>query len=248
MKIKLIVPVYKSAGNLQRLCDSVISQSYSDWELIISVDSCEESYLKAKEIISNLNSENSKKVTANINEDRKFALGNICDSIITSSVPIDWGFEKTVYGVIDGDDELCNDDTLSLVMSQYEKGSNVVWTTYKRDDEGECVSDFLPSDVDPYKYKWVSSHFRTFGNWIFSKINNENFKDPDGDFLKRAYDQALMLPMLHYCNTNNLKTSFVPHACYQYNHKNSSTPSNEHTNGTYEHHLSQFIRARGYVE
>jgi glycosyltransferase involved in cell wall biosynthesis len=248
MKIKIIVPVYKSANNLQKLCDSVISQSHKDWELLIAVDSCKESHEQAKQIVSNLKDEDASKISISINNERKFALGNICNSITSSSVPLDWGFEHTIYGVIDGDDELCNNKTLSLIISEYENGANLAWTTYKRDDEGECVSDLFPSGANPYTYKWVSSHFRTFGNWIFHKINQQNFKDQSGNFFKRAYDQALMLPMLYYCSQNKLKTSFIPEICYQYNHSGSSTPLEEHTNGLYEHQLSTFIRSRGYIE
>jgi hypothetical protein len=244
MKFNLIAPVYKSSENLKHLCNSIVEQSYEDWNLIISVDACNQSWENALSLKESLGSDISKKVEVKFNPQRKFALGNIFDCV----KEFDDQSQKIIFGVIDGDDELCNSETLSMIAEEYQNGSNLVWTTYCRDDEGECVSDTLPSDVDPYRYRWVSSHFRTFGSWIFKNINNQNFKGPEGDFFKRAYDQALMLPMLYYCNINKLKTSFVPEVCYRYNHKNSSTPKSEHTNGIFEHQLAEFIRGRGYIE
>lgn len=244
MHFKIIVPAYKCADNLENLCESILSQSYKDWELIISSDACQESYEAAQKIRYRLKPLDAARVKVAINEDRQFALGNIYNCVKYSNNPLD----RIIYGVIDGDDQLCNKDALSLIVDEYQKGSSLVWTTYKRDDEGDCVSDNFPETVNPYEYKWVASHFRTFGNWVFQMINPDNFKSPDGDFLPRAYDQALMLPMLYYCNNNNLKTSFIPKVCYQYNHKNSATPKSEHTNGMFEHQLSAFIRARGYIE
>lgn len=234
MKIKVIVPVYKATGKLDRLVKSLNCQTNKNWEAVLSVDACEESYKEA--LI--FKTEN---ISVSLNKDRQFALGNIYSQAKSSA-------DNNIIAIIDGDDELCNPVCFDLITQAYKAGAHLAWTQYCRDDHGKCVSDSIPADCNPYEFKWSASHLRTFGNWVFNKINPENFKDENGRFFRRAYDQALMLPMLYYCNQNNLKTTFIPEVCYKYNHSGSSTPLEEHTNGMYEHQLSKFIRSRGYIE
>ena len=245
MKIKLIVPAYKCADNIGKLIQSVVDQDYEDWEIHIFCDNCEGSK-RAAVISKNLYSKDiQEKISICIYPKRVYALQNICIAMLFLQLSSEDDF---ICGIIDGDDRLCNTKALSLISDSYSRGNHIVWTQYDRDDNGECVSSSLPSDADPYKYPWVSSHFRTFGSWVYDKISQYNFVDEDGNYFKRAYDQALMLPMLHYCNKNGFATEFIPEVCYRYNHKGSSTPNSEHSNGSYEYNLAKFIRGRGYVE
>lgn len=245
MKIKLIVPAYNCANNIGNLIESVVAQDYKDWEIHISCDNCEESKQAALMSKSLYNEDIQEKIFVCAFPERTYALLNIC---ITMFFLQFCNEDHFICGIIDGDDELCNTNALSLIADSYARGNHVVWTQYKRDDDGGCVSANLPHDADPYRYPWVSSHFRTFGSWIYNKISHGNFVDKDGAYFKRAYDQALMLPMLHYCNKHDLPTEFIPEVCYKYNHNGSSTPKSEHSNGSYEYNLAKFIRSRGYIE
>ena len=133
----------------------------------ISSDTCEDSYKKALEICKK-----DSRVTCSFNGNRLYALGNI-NKTIQASVPKN---KDTIIGIIDGDDRLINNDALNLISDAYTNGANVVWTKYMWDNKLDpCISDSLPEHVDPYTYPWVSSHFRTFGNWIYNKINPEKF-------------------------------------------------------------------------
>ncbi len=233
------MPAFRCSPYLSDLYQSVLDQSYQSWKLHIAVDTCQESYNKALEISADDN-----RVTCSFSKNRLYALENISLSLNSSKISA-----NSIVGIIDGDDRLINPNTFALLSEAYERGANLAWTKYTWDDNlSNCISNTLPADANPYLYPWVSSHFRTFGKWIYDKINPANFKDPNGVYFRRAYDQALMLPMLYYCNRAGLKTSFIPEFCYRYNHENTATPPEEHTQGSYEGQLAQFIRTRGYIE
>lgn len=235
----ILVPAFKCEAYLEDLYNSVLAQSYKSWKLHIAVDTCVKSSKKAQEICRQ-----DSRVTTSLSPQRLYALENIINQLISHEVST-----STVIGIIDGDDRLINPDTFRLIQDAYQDGANLAWTKYTwDDDDSNCVSNDLPTNVNPYSYPWVSSHFRTFGKWIFDEVKLANFKDPHGKYFRRAYDQALMLPMLYYCNLHGLKTTFIPEYCYRYNHENTATPPEEHTQGSYEGQLAQFIRKRGYIE
>ena len=142
------------------------------------------------------------------NEEKKYALKNIID--VARKYQDD---EDAIIAVIDGDDQLCNDNTVSLLLDEYEKGNDVVWTGHKWDINGINISKDMPKNVDPYGWPWCTSHLRTFRSSLLSKISDENFKDPWGNWFQRGYDQALMLPLLKL--TDNRK--YIDEICYLYN-------------------------------
>ena len=137
MKVIFISPCFNASRNLKNLIDSVRSQEDSRWEHIfiddISVDDTVEEFSK---IIKG-----DERFSIVKNTEKKYALKNIID--------VARKFEKdrdTIIAVIDGDDQLCNDKTVSLLMEEYENGSDVVWTGHRWDVNGINIS----RDIDLY--------------------------------------------------------------------------------------------------
>ena len=121
--------------------------------------------------------------------------------------------DDVIIGTIDGDDSLCNENTVKLVLSAYEDGNDVVWTGHRWDINSLNISKDMPSNVNPYQWPWCTSHFRTFRANMLKSIKDDNFKDTAGNWFERGYDQALMLPLLSL--TNNRK--YIDEICYLYN-------------------------------
>ena len=144
--------------------------------------------------------------------EKKFALKGICDCLST--------FKETEYpddsiiAIVDGDDALCNENTVNLILSEYEKNPNLdsLWTAHSWDINGMNISKELPDNINPYQYPWVSSHLKTFKLGVFKKIKNKNFQDLDGNWFERGYDQALYLPILHLSK----ERKFLNEICYLY--------------------------------
>ena len=175
-----------------------------------------------------------------INKEKKYALRNIVENSRKFQDDSD-----TIIAVIDGDDSLCNPDTVNLLIDEYKKGCDVVWTGHRWDINGINISRDIPNNVNPYFWPWSSSHLRTFRSSMLSKIHDDNFKNIYGEWFKRGYDQALMLPILYL--TENRK--YIDEICYLYNIDSSSIPASQREWSEMEQISTiNLVRARGFID
>jgi glycosyltransferase involved in cell wall biosynthesis len=232
MNVIFIVPCYNMSSNFDKLISSIISQNDDRW-MCTMIDDISEDDTWNK--ISNL-CLNNEKFHGIKNKNKKFALRNIVE---TSRLFQD---RDVVIAVIDGDDQLCNDDTVSLLLDEYDSGSDIVWTAHEWDINGMNISKSMPANVDPYMWPWCSSHLRTFRSSLIRDISDENFLNPIGEWFKRGYDQALMLPILS--QTDNRK--YIDKVCYKYN-INSVSIKDRNWEETSQISTINIVRARGFL-
>ena len=174
------------------------------------------------------------------NKEKKYALRNIVE--VARKYQDD---NDVIIGTIDGDDSLCNVDTVEIVLSEYENGADVVWTGHKWDINGMNISRDMPAKVNPYQWPWCTSHFRTFRASLLSKVPDSNFKHVSGKWFERGYDQALMLPLLSLTN----KRKYVDETCYLYNIDSSSIPEDKRNWCEMEQISTiNMVRARGFLK
>jgi len=234
MKVIFIVPCFNAEKNLDKLSESLVCQTNENWSCIMIDDMSEDSTVrKMKEIAGK-----DKRFHVQVNEEKKYALRNIVENARLFQERKD-----VIIAVIDGDDQLCNPDTVSILVKEYEKGSDVVWTGHRWDINGMNISKTMPENVDPYSWTWCSSHLRTFSSSLISKIPDINFKDTSGDWFKRGYDQALMLPIISISKGRK----YVDEICYQYNINSVSIKDR-----SWEEHdqisTINIVRSRGFLK
>ena len=230
----IISPCFNAKANIEKLVNSVKAQSDERWHHILIDDiSTDGTY---EEIVRVVGEDD--RFTIIKNTEKKFALRNIIDAC--KGIDDD----QVAVGVIDGDDSLCNPLTVSLVLAEYDAGEEVVWTAHRWDINGMNISRNMPRNVDPYQWPWCASHFRTFKLNLLRKINEKNFQDMEGNWFKRGYDQALLLPLLSLTE----KRKFVPEVCYLYNIDSASIPAEER-NWSEMTQIStvNLVRARGFI-
>jgi len=128
---------------------------------------------------------------------------------------------KTIIVSIDGDDWLKNSKVLQKLNNVYNSGN--VWMTYGTYEEYpyRSVSHIYkpyPDDVIKNnsfrEYQWLASHLRTFKRELILKINKDDCKREDGEWLDTAGDQAIMLPMLEMSGT---RSRYISDVLYIYN-------------------------------
>mgnify|MGYP003652501522 CR=1 FL=1 len=204
MRVIFIIPCFNAESNLSELISSILDQNNDSWECIFIDDLSEDNTSKKMKELCKPND----KFSCIINKEKKYALRNIVENSRKFQDDSD-----TIIAVIDGDDSLCNPDTVNLLIDEYKKGCDVVWTGHRWDINGINISRDIPNNVNPYFWPWSSSHLRTFRSSMLSKIHDDNFKNIYGEWFKRGYDQALMLPILYL--TENRK--YIDEICYLYN-------------------------------
>ncbi len=236
LKVHFVVPSFNIEKNIKSLVAGFRSQNNDAWSCTIIDDiSKDETWAKLKEEVSS-----DKRFKIVKNNEKKFALRNIIEE--SREYEDD---ENTIIAVVDGDDSLCNDEAVNILIREYKKGNDVVWTAHRWDTNGMNISGEVPNEVNPYFWPWRSSHLRTFKASLLKKIRDANFKDFKGAWFKRGYDQALMLPLMLSAN----KYTYTPEVCYLYNIDSSSIPNDERNWCEMEQISTiNFVRARGFVK
>ena len=234
MKVVFIIPSYNAESNIVNLGTSLMIQSDERWSAIIVDDMSTDNSWKNIERLPR------DKFVIVKNEEKKYALKNVVESIQKINE------EDSIIAVLDGDDSICNPDTVKILIERYtENNLDVAWTGHKWDINNMNISKSMPSNVDPYQWPWSSSHLKTFKASLMNSISHENFKNYKGEWFKRGYDQALMLPILHISN----KFEYIDEICYQYNIDSSSIPSEKREWSEMEQISTiNFVRSRGFIE
>jgi glycosyltransferase involved in cell wall biosynthesis len=235
VKVQFIVPSYNIEKNINDLVKSFKEQKNSNWECIIIDDmSTDSTWEKLQSLVDDT------RIKVRKNTEKKYALKNIVEV-----AKLHQDEDDVIIAVVDGDDSLCNDKTVDILIESYEDGSEVVWTAHKWDTNGMNISGPVPDQVNPYFWPWRSSHLRTFKSSLLRKISTENFKNVKGKWFKRGYDQALMLPLIYVSR----KHKYVPEVCYTYNIDSSSIPAKDR-NWCETEQIStiNFVRSRGFIE
>lgn len=228
MKLTFVIPCFNAGPNLSDLLASLFEQNDKDWSAIFIDDMSTDD-----ETVHTLKGINDDRIKVIINTEKKFALRNIietakkCDGIIA---------------VIDGDDQLCNPNTVSLIKAAHAEPKSVVWTAHKWDINGMNVSKPMPDRVNPYQYQWSASHLRTFDSSLLNEIPDSNFKDHNGLWFERGYDQALMLPLLFKAHHRK----YIPDVCYLYK-INSCSVVDRDWSEIKQLKTVNFVRSRGYI-
>jgi len=231
VRVLFVIPCYNAEKNLENLGASLMSQTSDEWDAIIVDDLSEDNTF---EIASKFRKD---KFTVVKNSEKKYALKNIVETARSFQ-----DLDDIIIAVVDGDDYLCNDNTVQLLIDAYGQGHDVVWTAHVWDINGLNISKPMPNKVDPYAWYWSSSHLRTFRSDLMGKVSDNNFKDIDGSWFKRGYDQALMLPLLSVSKSRH----FIEEVCYRYNINSVSMPFRDYEERSQISTIN-IVRSRGFL-
>lgn len=235
--ITYIVPGFNFRGNIYNLLQGFREQKNSNFSVEIiddaSTDDSLKEYLHQVDLVKL-----GFPCAFTRNVEKKFALRNIVEMAVSKRI-------DDIIAIVDADDCLCNPNATDLVLAAYNDGADIVWTAHKWDvDERMNVSKALPVNVDPYQYPWCASHLRTFRVSELNKINVANFKDVNGNYFERGYDQSLMLPLLKVAKDRR----YINEVCYLYKIDSVSIPKElRNYNEVKQLTTVSFVRARGFV-
>lgn len=234
--------MYNASKYLPQLLHSICGQSYDNWKLILIDDvSSEAEKEKSKSIINDFQSIFDKKYKNKIidvwNNEKKWEVSNVLSGIAQCD-------DNDIICRIDADDWLVDLDSLSIINSVYASSQcDLLWSAHRWGFSDKNISGPLPEGANPYLYPWVSSHLKTFRKFLLNNVNDENFRNENGEYVRRAGDQAIYLPALH----NSKKKYFLPRVLYHYTI--DDVPETYQTDDAkYQKSEADFLRKRGYVK
>ena len=240
-KFKIVTPAYNCADEIKTTLFSVIGQTYQNWEMVILDDmSTDDTVQVINELASSLNL--SEKITIKSREEK---YGEVRNTLAEANLckPTD------VIIRLDAGDFITDLGCLEYLHAIYEKyDPAVLWTAHRWAFTDQNISGPIDPSMSVYEQPWRSSHMKTFRVKDLLGLNEENFKDSEGNWVMIGCDQAVFLPMMERARRNGRQLIFLPRVMYHYN-INLSDPTLFTSQRSLEQKVSgEWIRDRGYVE
>lgn len=233
-----VVPMFNASTTLARMLHSVCGQSYENWKLVLIDDVSDPAERRACESVL-------------YSFDKLGGIGRFVE--VWNGVKR-WEVANVIEGLkhcepddivcrLDADDWLTDLDALAIIDHAYRQhGLDCLWTAHRWGLSDRNISGPMPSGADPYKHPWVSSHLKTFRRRLLEGVNDENFRGEDGQYIRRAGDQAIYLPVLR----NSRARAYLPRVMYHYTI--DDVPETYQTpDARFQRDEALFLRARGYV-
>ena len=217
----VIICVRNAEKYIERCIQSIKDQTFKEWKCII-VDDCSEdnTYINIKKIVLH---DNRFKLIKN--EKREYAMANIYNTINEYCKE-----ENDIIAIIDGDDYLYDNDSLSKIKNEHENYDVVYGEFIMESNGGKGWGGNFPSAR--YRITGILSHFKTFKQYLFKNIKENDLKDKNGNFYKFTYDKAMMIPILEMAGKNNIK--FIKNIMYVYNNLNVENVHKKNGNEQYK--------------
>ena len=233
-----VAPMFNASDTLPQMLHSLCGQSYENWRLILLDDvSSDEHWARASRTLDAFDKlEGKGRIDFVRNTEKKWEVANVLHGL-TFCAPDD------IVCRIDADDWLTDLDALAMLNAVYTNtGCDILWTAHRWGYSDKNISAPMLDSADPYKHPWVSSHLKTFRKSLLNGVNDQNFRGEDGNYIRRAGDQAIYLPALH----NSRKRVFLPRVMYHYT-INDVPETYQTDDARFQRDEALFLRSRGYV-
>jgi glycosyltransferase involved in cell wall biosynthesis len=233
-----VAPMYNASETLPRMLHSIYGQSYDNWHIILIDDISSEIHRNtAKSCIEKFENITPNRITTVWNSEKKWEVANVLHGISLCQ-------DSDIVCRIDADDWLTDLDCLGIINYYYEMtGCDIAWTAHRWGLSDKNISGPMTPDANPYNHPWVSSHLKTFRKKLLNDVNDLNYRGEDGNYIKRAGDQAIYLPALH----NTSKRLFIPRCMYHYT-INDVPETYQTSDAIFQRDEAVFLRQRGYVK
>jgi len=261
-----VAPMFNASSTLEQLLFSLHGQSYNNWHLILIDDvSAPDELDKEKEILGRFNQHAKIDLKFNplaVDEDYWIPIRNNIrwygnKTVLITNDEKKWEVANVLEGIrnytkdddiicrIDADDWLTDLDALHILNAAYEStNADAIWTAHRWGYTDQNISGPMQMGSDPYKHPWVSSHLKTFRKRLINDVNDTNFRGEDANYIRRAGDQAIYLPIL-----KNAKTfGYLPRCMYHYTIKTDDPSIFQSQDAKFQRDEALFLRQRGYVK
>lgn len=241
VRFSFAIPTRNSARTARQALLSLAGQSCQNWKAVIVDDCSDDSTPEAIEQIG-VELGISDKILLIRNETRLWEVANVLKAMKHI------GSEDVVCR-FDLDDYLCDLNALEIMANAYTQVPDLeaAWSNHRWFDSNGItnrnISGPMPNDADPYLTNWTASHLKTWRKSVSDKVSDANYRGKDGEYIRRAGDQCIYLPVLKLAK----RRVHVPVAMYAYR-CDMSHATFQTDDAKFQKEEAEFLRARGFVE
>lgn len=237
-RFTFVMPAFNAQDTIAYSISSLMMQNYPDWNLVVLDDMSTDNTVEIIEGLCKNHGFTEDKIKLIVNTEKKWEIQNVLEGLSHCD-------ENDIVCRMDGDDWLCDTDALAIINHAYKtKGVDALWTAHRWGFTNKTVSAALPTEMNPYKHPWVSSHLKTFRKSLLSGVKDENYRNSKGEYFKRIGDQVFYLPALYQAAGN---WHYEPIIAYHYtiDIKQETFQSDD---AKFQKSEAEELRARGFIE
>lgn len=233
-----IMPAFNAEATIAYSISSLMMQNYPNWNLVVLDDMSTDNTVEIVQGMVKSYGFTEDKIRVIVNTEKKWEIQNVLEGL-------NYCDENDIVCRMDGDDWMCDTDALAIINHEYKnRGVDALWTAHRWGFTNKTVSGPLPTEINPYKHPWVSSHLKTFRKSLLSGVKDENFRNSNGEYFKRIGDQVFYLPALYQSAGN---WHFEPIIAYHYtiDIKKETFHSDD---AKFQKNEAEELRSRGFIE
>jgi len=212
-RILIVTPVYNSEKYIEKCIESVITQDYDNWKMVIIDDaSTDKTYEIAKKY-------DTSKIAVYRNSNNFGAPFNHYAAIT------EHGKDDDIVILLDGDDSLVNDNQIFHFYNNLYDGTTefTYGSCWSMIDNIPLIAQHYPEEVKrtksyrKHKFNWNMpyTHLRTFKKYLFNAVKSRDLQDEDGNWFKAGGDGALFYKVIEAADPTKVKV--VTDVVYNYN-------------------------------
>ena len=236
----VLTPVFNCEDTIERTLYSITGQTYKNWSMIIIDDMSTDNTIS---VVNDFISRNrvQEKISV-ISRDEKFGETRNTVDVVKKLHPED------IVVRVDASDFITDLGCFELLNPVYNDcDPAAVWTKHRWSFTENNISAPLDINISVYNQPWVSSHMKTFRVRDFWGINEDNFKDEQGNWIMIACDQAIFLPLLERARINRRPLAYWDRTMYHYDIDVKDKNLFKHDRSLIQRQSAEMIRKRGYI-
>jgi glycosyltransferase involved in cell wall biosynthesis len=205
---KITIPCYNCQDLIVPCLESIIKQTYTDWEAVVVNDGSTD---KTDESLKLINDPRIKVITNEKN------IGSPLASIVAATNALNTNPDDVIIN-IDADDQLYSSDAFEYLVGVY-SDPNILMTYGQFEPMSHTYHNYCKPIPNTETYRksgyWYASHLRTYKKKLFDLINDNDLRDDDGEYFKMAGDAALLYPLIELAGNGRVR--FIDKILYLYN-------------------------------
>ena len=206
--LKIVTNCGLCEGFIGTCLASLRVQTFTDWQALVTIDRRgDRTYERAMEA-----RDGDERIVITRNRRRLYPMENVIRAIRRSNAD-----PEDVIVILDGDDWLITDRALEMIAAEYERDDDC-WMTYgswisNREQNPGCWPAY-EDGIDFRSAEWLGTAVRTWKKWLWDLIDDADWRDRNGRYLRIAEDLACMFPMLEMATTRRARHIAEPLMLY----------------------------------
>lgn len=200
----IVIPCYNCEEYIGACIESLQRQTFTNWTALVA-DDCS---TDATADVVREYMEKDSRISLRVGDERAWLMGNTLNALRAQDL-----HPSDVVAILDGDDYIMP-TCLERLWEKHCEGYDLVYTDEEIQGQDHSIGAEHLTTVPIRQQTWRFSQLRSFKTYLFSLLEDADFRDADGGYFRAAGDLALYLPMAELAGPE--KVHFIQKKLYYY--------------------------------